>query len=91
VEVSFIFFFFSGNTMKKVIELTPNPINEGLAQTLEKLLEMAEQGRLQSFVGVGLLTAGDTVTVTNMGEGADLFKLLGCATSLQFLVADKID
>ncbi len=77
--------------MKKVIELTTNPINEDLVETLEKLLQMTKEGRLHSFVGVGLMTAGDTVTVTNMGEGADLFKLLGCATSLQFLVADKID
>jgi hypothetical protein len=91
VEEILYFFFFFGNTMAKILELKQEYINESLIKMLTDALQMAKEGRLHSFIGTGLMKEGDVLTISSLSDGADMFKLLGCVTNLQFIVADNLE
>ncbi len=77
--------------MAKIIELKQEYVNESLIKMLTDALEMAKEGRLHSFVGTGLMKEGDVLTISGLGDGADMFKLLGCVTNLQSYIIDGIE
>lgn len=58
----------------------PEP-NENIIKALEELLDMAKDGRLQSYIGTGYLNDGLSMT-TWLDYHADIFQMLG---SLEWL------
>jgi len=61
--------------------LTGEP-NEGLVGALRDLLEMAETGRLQSFVGTGFVMSGDRVSIWG-GPHGNVYEMLGSIAWLE--------
>lgn len=62
-------------------------INEAVVGTIEKLLEMARSGELQSFIGTGFVFNGDRMAVWVDTE-PNIYKMLG---ALGWLKAEYIE
>jgi hypothetical protein len=74
--------------MSNVIALGGLPIakqavNEGLVKALHNALEMAKTGELQCFVGTGLLSSADRLSIFSIGQGENIFTLYGAVSMLQ--------
>jgi hypothetical protein len=58
-------------------------VNEGLVKALHDALAMAETGELQCFVGTGLLSSADRLSIFSIGQGENVFTLYGAVAMLQ--------
>lgn len=61
--------------------LTGEP-NEGLIAALRDVLEMAESGRLQSFIGTGFVAGGERLSIYG-GPHPNVYEMLGAINWLE--------
>ena len=73
----------------QLVSAAPPEVDEGLVDRLEKMLDLAQTGQLQSLVAVGALINGEMLTST--GPSPDLWADIGALEIVKSrLIADNV-
>lgn len=63
--------------------------NQGVIGAIEKLLEMAKSGQLQSFIGTGFTAQSERVSIWS-GHHPNVHEMLGALAWLQHEFVDRV-